>query len=95
MRERQCDFQLTFSIVVACRKIEQEAGQLLADRMGESNRSHFCDCRVIGFTQLLRHAQTDFAVLSQDYATAPVAEIGRIESVMTVVGGRIVYEAAP
>jgi predicted amidohydrolase YtcJ len=35
----------------------------------------------------------DFAVLSKDYLTVPVAEIGSIESVMTVVGGKIVYEA--
>ena len=33
----------------------------------------------------------DFAVLSKDYLTVPVGEIGTIESVMTVVGGRIVY----
>jgi len=33
----------------------------------------------------------DFAVLSKDYVTVPVEEIGGIESVMTVVGGRIVY----
>ncbi|HEY6865482.1 MAG TPA: amidohydrolase, partial [Burkholderiales bacterium] len=31
----------------------------------------------------------DFAVLSKDYLSVPVAEIGAIESVMTVVGGRI------
>ncbi len=35
----------------------------------------------------------DFAVLSKDYVTVPVEEIGGIESVMTVVGGKIVYEA--
>jgi predicted amidohydrolase YtcJ len=33
----------------------------------------------------------DLAVLSTDYMTAPLDEIGRIESVLTMVGGRIVY----
>lgn len=35
----------------------------------------------------------DLAVLSGDYMTVPVAEIGRIESVLTMVGGRVVYGA--
>ena len=33
----------------------------------------------------------DFAVLSKDYFTVPVEEIGEIEAVMTVVGGKITY----
>jgi predicted amidohydrolase YtcJ len=33
----------------------------------------------------------DLAVLSSDYMTAPVDRIGQIESVLTMVGGRIVY----
>ena len=37
----------------------------------------------------------DLAVLSKDYLTAPVDEVGRIESLLTMVGGRIVYAAAP
>jgi predicted amidohydrolase YtcJ len=37
----------------------------------------------------------DLAVLSKDYMTAPVEEIGRIESLFTMVGGRVVYAAAP
>ena len=37
----------------------------------------------------------DLAVLSADYLTAPVNEIGRIHSVLTMVGGRVVYAAAP
>jgi len=36
----------------------------------------------------------DLAVLSRDYMTVPVSEIGRIESVLTMVGGTIVYGAA-
>jgi predicted amidohydrolase YtcJ len=37
----------------------------------------------------------DLAVLSKDYMKAPVAEIGRIESLLTMVGGRVVYAAGP
>ena len=35
----------------------------------------------------------DLAVLSQDYLSVPVAEIGNIESVLTLVGGATVYAA--
>lgn len=35
----------------------------------------------------------DLAVLSKDYMTAPVEQIGGIESLLTMVGGRIVYAA--
>jgi len=34
----------------------------------------------------------DLAVLSKDYMTVPADEIGTIESVLTMVGGRVVYE---
>ena len=37
----------------------------------------------------------DLAVLSKDYLAAPVGEIGGIESLLTMVGGRIVYAAGP
>ena len=37
----------------------------------------------------------DLAVLSADYMTAPVKEIGKIKSVLTMVGGKVVYAAAP
>src|SRR5690348_776118 len=37
----------------------------------------------------------DLAVLSADYLTAPVKEIGKIKSVLTMVGGNVVYAAAP
>jgi predicted amidohydrolase YtcJ len=37
----------------------------------------------------------DLAVLSQDYMTVPVDRIGETESLLTMVGGRIVYAAAP
>jgi predicted amidohydrolase YtcJ len=37
----------------------------------------------------------DFAVLSADYMTVPVGEVGRIESLLTMVGGRAVYASGP
>ena len=37
----------------------------------------------------------DLAVLSADYLTAPVKDIGKIRSVLTMVGGNVVYAAAP
>jgi predicted amidohydrolase YtcJ len=37
----------------------------------------------------------DLAVLSADYMTAPVKEIGKIKSVLTMVGGKMVYAAPP
>jgi len=37
----------------------------------------------------------DLAVLSKDYLTVPVDEIGGIVSLMTMVGGRIVYAVGP
>jgi predicted amidohydrolase YtcJ len=37
----------------------------------------------------------DLAVLSKDYMTVPVEQIGGIESVLTMVGGKIVYASAP
>jgi len=37
----------------------------------------------------------DLAVLSRDYLTAPVEQIGGIESLLTMVGGRIVYAVGP
>ena len=36
----------------------------------------------------------DLAVLSADYLTAPVKEIGKIKSVLTMVGGKVVYASA-
>jgi predicted amidohydrolase YtcJ len=37
----------------------------------------------------------DLAVLTKDYATVPDNEIGGIESLLTMVGGRIVYGSGP
>jgi len=37
----------------------------------------------------------DLAVLSKDYMTAPVNEIGGMESLLTMVGGKVVYASGP
>jgi predicted amidohydrolase YtcJ len=37
----------------------------------------------------------DLAVLSSDYLTTPVQEIGKIKSVLTMVGGNVVYADRP
>jgi predicted amidohydrolase YtcJ len=37
----------------------------------------------------------DLAVLSADYLTAPVQDIGRIKSLLTLVGGKVVYASEP
>jgi predicted amidohydrolase YtcJ len=37
----------------------------------------------------------DLAVLTKDYATVPVEQIGSIESLLTMVGGKVVYAAPP
>ncbi len=42
---------------------------------------------------LVPGAHADLAVLSQDFFAVPVSEIGRTTSLLTMVGGRIVYDA--
>jgi predicted amidohydrolase YtcJ len=37
----------------------------------------------------------DLAVLSADYLTVPTVEIGHIESLLTMLGGKVVYSTAP
>jgi predicted amidohydrolase YtcJ len=37
----------------------------------------------------------DLAVLTMDYMTVPVDQVGQIESLLTMVGGKIVYGAGP
>ena len=39
--------------------------------------------------------RADLAVLSADYLTMPVERIGGLESLLTMVGGRVVYAASP
>ena len=51
------------------------------------------DERVRGSLEVGKFA--DLAVLSKDYLTVPVDQIGGIESLLTMVGGKIVYAAGP
>jgi len=37
----------------------------------------------------------DLAVLDRDYMTAPIDDIAKIESVLTIVGGKVVYATKP
>jgi predicted amidohydrolase YtcJ len=37
----------------------------------------------------------DLAVLSKDYMTVPVEEVGEIQSLLTMLGGKVVYAAGP
>jgi predicted amidohydrolase YtcJ len=37
----------------------------------------------------------DLAVLDRDYLTIPVQDIGSLQSLLTMVGGRVVYAAEP
>lgn len=39
--------------------------------------------------------RADLAVLSADYLTVPEDQIRSIESLLTVVGGRVMYAAGP
>ena len=49
-----------------------------------------------GMSRFCRNIRgTDLAVLDQDYLTMPVEEIARLQSLLTMVRGRIVYAAGP
>ena len=37
----------------------------------------------------------DLAVLSDDYFTVPISDIAKIKSLLTMVGGQIVYASGP
>ena len=37
----------------------------------------------------------DLAVLSSDYLTVPAGEIGKIQSLLTMVGGKVVWASGP
>jgi predicted amidohydrolase YtcJ len=45
--------------------------------------------------RLMPDMLADLAVLSEDYFSVPVSRIAQIRSLLTIVGGRIVYAAAP
>ena len=51
------------------------------------------DERVRGSLEVGKFA--DLAVLSKDYLTVPVDQVGGIESLLTMVGGKVVYAAGP
>ncbi len=60
-----------------CGEIQQEASELLGGGMRETKGAHFCDRRMIGFTELLRHSQSCLAVLPQEVEKIiPGDEIG-------------------
>jgi predicted amidohydrolase YtcJ len=59
--------------------------------IGSAWFSHDDDVR--GSLEVGKYA--DLAVLSQDYLTIPVDRISVTESVLTIVGGRVVYAAVP
>ncbi|HKA78793.1 MAG TPA: amidohydrolase family protein, partial [Xanthobacteraceae bacterium] len=44
---------------------------------------------------LARGKLADLAVLTKDYLTVPTGEIGGLESLLTMVGGRVVYATGP
>ena len=44
--------------------------------------------------QPLRRESVRFAVLSKDIFTAPPAELADVQSVLTVVGGKVAFDAA-
>jgi predicted amidohydrolase YtcJ len=67
------------------------ANALRAYTIGSAWFSHDDDKR--GSLEVGKFA--DLAVLTKDYMTIPVDQIGGLESLLTMVGGRIVYGAGP
>ena len=67
------------------------ANALRAYTQGSAGFSHDDDKR--GSLEIGKLA--DLAVLSKDYMSVPLDQIGGIESVMTMVGGKVVYAADP
>jgi hypothetical protein len=65
VREGERQLQLASSFLMACAEIQQEAGQLFTRRVRKPNGSHLRDRGMIGFTELLRHAQGCLAVLAK------------------------------
>src|SRR5881394_4447203 len=63
-REREPDLALLF--VLIRREVQQEARHLLGRGVREANGAHFRDRRMIGFTEMLRHAERCLAVLTQE-----------------------------
>lgn len=72
-------------------EIPRRAKALQFYTLGSAWASHDDDVR--GSLEVGKLA--DLAVLSKDYMTVPVDQIGSIESVLTMVGGTVVYAAGP
>ena len=78
----------------ALRKVEDLAGREDALRFYTTGSAWFSrDENIRGSLEPGKLA--DLAVLSKDYMTVPVDQIGTIESLLTMVGGKTVYAAGP
>ena len=70
--------------------------------VGESSRPHRINDKLVkcvSFSSRQRNVGSigklaDLVVLDRDYMTVPASEIKRIKPTMTMVGGRVVFEAA-
>jgi predicted amidohydrolase YtcJ len=79
---------------VALRGAEETPSRIEALRMYTSGSAWFAhDDAQRGTLALGKFA--DLAVLSKDYLSVPVDEIGGIHSLLTMVGGRVVYAEGP
>jgi predicted amidohydrolase YtcJ len=67
------------------------AGALQFYTMGSAWFSH--DEKMRGSIEVGKSA--DLAVLSKDYMTVPIDQVGGVESLLTMVGGKIVFAAGP
>jgi len=79
---------------MALRRVDEVPGRADALRfytMGSAWFSH--DEGKRGSLEVAKLA--DLAVLSRDYMTVPADQVGSIESILTMVGGKIVYAAGP
>ena len=72
----------------------QQVSRVEALRMYTAGTAYYTfDEQDLGLFDVGQHA--DLAVLTEDYFTVPEERIRRIESVLTLVGGAVVYAAAP
>ena len=72
----------------------QQISRLEALRLYTEGAAWFSfDDHHVGSFTAGKHA--DLAVLSHDYLTVPEEQIRRIESVLTLLGGRVVHASAP
>ena len=78
---------------LAMRGPEETPSRLTALRLYTKGSAWFAHDDARGSLEAGRLA--DLAVLTKDYLTVPVGEIGDTESLLTMVGGKIVYAAGP